>query len=66
MHVVERFTLDPKTFQLVREWEVEDPLYLKGKATGRDVPVMPADAPYAEDKCKEQGFIDYSKQTSRK
>jgi hypothetical protein len=66
MHVVERFTLDPKTFQLVREWEVEDPLYLKGKATGKDVPVMPADAPYAEDKCKEQGFIDYSKQTSQK
>jgi hypothetical protein len=66
MHVVERFTLDPKTFQLVREWEVEDPLYLKGKAAGRDVPVMPADAPYAEDKCKEQGFIDYSKQTSQK
>ena len=47
-------------------WEVEDPIYLKGKATGRDVPVMPADAPYAEDTCKEQGFIDYSKQTSRK
>jgi hypothetical protein len=66
LHVVERFTLDPKTFQLVREWEVEDPLYLKGKATGRDAPVMPADAPYAEDKCKEQGFIDYSKQTSQK
>jgi hypothetical protein len=66
MHVVERFTLDAKTFQLVREWEVEDPLYLKGKATGKDAPVMPADAPYAEDKCKEQGFIDYSKQTAQK
>jgi hypothetical protein len=35
-------------------------------ATGKDAPVMPADAPYTEDKCKEQGFIDYSKQTSRK
>ena len=66
MHVVERFTLDPKTFQLAREWEVEDPIYLKGKATGRDAPVMPADAPYTEDKCKEQQFIDYSKQTSQK
>jgi hypothetical protein len=28
--------------------------------------VMPADAPYAEDKCKEQGFIDYSMQTSQR
>jgi hypothetical protein len=65
LHVTERFTLDPKTWQLVRAWELEDPVYLKGKATGTDVPVMPADAPYAEDKCKEQQFLDYSKQANR-
>ena len=62
LHVVERFTLDPKTMQLVREYEAEDPVYLKGKYTGRDVPVMPADAPYAEDTCKEQKDVNYSQQ----
>jgi hypothetical protein len=66
LHVTERFTLDPKTWQLVRTWELEDPVYLKGKATGTDAPVMPADAPYAEDKCKEQQFLDYSKATAKK
>jgi hypothetical protein len=65
LHVVERFTLDPKTMRLVRQYEADDPVYLKGKYAGTDVPVMPADAPYAEDKCKEQGFIDYSKQVKR-
>jgi hypothetical protein len=64
LHVVERFTLDPKTWQLKRTWEAEDPDYLKGKATGNnEVPVMPADAPYTRDECKEQKDLDYSKQT---
>jgi hypothetical protein len=61
LHVVERFTLDPATLVLTREWEAEDPDYLKGKATGRDR-ISPADAPFAKDDCKELGFIDYSKQ----
>ena len=65
LHVTERFTVDPKTWQLMREWELEDPVYLTGKAANKDVPVMPADAPYAEDKCKEQQFVDYSKQTKK-
>jgi hypothetical protein len=65
LHVVERFTLDPKTMKLTRKYEAEDPVYLKGKYTGEDE-IQPADAPYAEDKCKEQGFIDYSKQTTKK
>jgi hypothetical protein len=64
LHVVERFTLDPKTFRLTREYTAEDPVYLKGQYTGRDV-VQIADAPYADDKCSEQGFINYSQQTSR-
>src|SRR5688572_17454899 len=64
LHVVERFTLDPKTWQLKRTWEAEDPDYLKGKATSNnEVPVMPADAPYTKDECKEQKDLDYSKQT---
>ena len=66
LHVVERFTLDPKTWQLSRTWELEDPVYLKGKAAStNEVPVMPADAPYAVDKCKEQKDIDYSKQVNK-
>jgi hypothetical protein len=64
LHVVERFTLDPKTMVLLRTYEAEDPVYLKGKYTGQDR-IQPADAPYAEDKCKEQQFIDYSKQVQR-
>jgi len=64
LHVVERFTLDPKTMILLRTYEAEDPLYLKGKYTGQDR-IQPADAPYTEDKCKEQQFIDYSKQVQR-
>ncbi len=61
LHVVERFTLDPQTLRLTRQYEAEDPLYLKGKYTGQDV-VQPADAPYAKDECKEQQFVNYSKQ----
>jgi hypothetical protein len=61
LHVIERFTLDPKTMRLTRSYEAEDPVYLKGKYTGSDV-IQPADATYTEDNCKEQGFIDYSKQ----
>jgi hypothetical protein len=67
LHVTERFTLDPKTWQLKRTWELEDPEYLIGKASSNnEVPVLPADAPYAEDKCKEQQFLDYSKATAKK
>jgi hypothetical protein len=61
LHVVERFTLDPKTMQLTREYEAEDPVYLKGKYTGRDI-VQPADASYTEDTCKEQKDVNYSQQ----
>jgi len=62
MHVVERFTLDPQTMKLTRAWTLEDPVYLKGQAKGQDV-VEPADAPYTRDDCKEQQFVDYSKET---
>jgi hypothetical protein len=64
LHVVERFVLDPKTMKLARSYVAEDPLYLKGQYSGSDV-IQVADAPYAQDKCKEQGFIDYSKQGGR-
>ena len=67
LHVIERFTLDPKTWALSRTWEAEDPDYLKGKASAsNEVPVLPADAEYTEDKCKEQKDLDYSKVTAKK
>jgi hypothetical protein len=59
LHVVERFSLDPKTLKLARSYEADDPVYLKGVYKGSDV-VGVADAPYAQDRCKEQGFINYS------
>jgi hypothetical protein len=61
LHVVERFSLDPATMKLTRAYVAEDPVYLKGQYTGSDT-IQPADAPFTEDNCKEQGFIDYSKQ----
>jgi hypothetical protein len=64
LHVVERFSLDPKTMKLTRSYAADDPVYLKGQYTGSDV-IQVADAPYTQDKCKEQGFIDYSKQAGR-
>jgi hypothetical protein len=63
LHVIERFTLDPKTMRLTRQYEAEDPVYLKGKYTGQDV-IQPADAPYAEDTCKELKDVNYSQQTA--
>ncbi len=64
LHVVERFTLDPKTMKLTRAYEADDPVYLKGTYKGSDV-IGIADAPYAKDNCKEQGFINYSKKVGQ-
>jgi hypothetical protein len=64
LHVVERFTLDPKTMKLTRAYVAEDPVYLKGQYKGSDV-IQVADQAYADDNCKEQGLIDYSKQSQR-
>ena len=65
LHTVERFTLDPKTVRLTREYTAEDAAFFKGQYTGRDV-VMIADAPYTEDDCKDLQFVDYSKQQGTK
>jgi hypothetical protein len=61
LHVVERFTLDPQTMKLTRSYTVEDPVYLKGQGKGQDV-VEPADQEYTRDSCKDQQFVDYSKE----
>lgn len=64
LHVVERFALDPKTMKLTRSYVADDPVYLKGQYAGSDV-IQVADAPYAQDKCKDQTLVDYSKQAGR-
>jgi len=61
LHVVERFTFDPKTTKLTRAYTAEDPDYLKGQYTGSDT-VGIADQPFAKDNCKDQTLVDYSKQ----
>ena len=61
LHIVERFSLDPKVMTLTRAYVVEDPVYLKGQASGSDV-VQVADQPYVKDRCTELGLIDYSKE----
>lgn len=64
LHVVERFTLDPKKVALTRSYIAEDPVYLKGQYKGSDT-ILVADAPYNPGACKELNFIDYSKEHKR-
>ncbi len=52
LHVVERFRLDPETMALEREYVAEDPVYFTDQYAGSDT-VLPADAPFAVDQCKE-------------
>jgi hypothetical protein len=55
LHVVERFTLDPKTFALRREYVANDPMYFVNEYVSGDT-VLPADAPFAVDACKELAY----------
>ena len=52
LHIVERFTLDPKTFSLKREYTVEDPVYLAAPLKGSDT-VLVSDVPFEPTQCKE-------------
>lgn len=65
LHVVERFSLDPKTMVLTRAYEADDSVYLKGKYTGSDS-VSPADAPYSPERCEDLTLVDYSKTGQKK
>jgi hypothetical protein len=62
LHVVERFTLDAKTMALKRDYTAEDPVNFTDQYAGTDI-VMPADAVYAEDRCEELTYRNYSQQT---
>jgi hypothetical protein len=55
LHLVERFTLDLKTLALRREYVAKDPVYFVNDYVGGDT-VLPADAPFAVDACKELAF----------
>ena len=55
LHVVERFTLDPETLALRREYVANDPVYFVNEYVSGDT-VLPADAPFAVDACKELAF----------
>jgi hypothetical protein len=61
LRVVERFSLNPETFELTRAYEATDPVYLQGTYSGSDV-IEVADAPYTPDNCRELGLADYSRE----
>jgi hypothetical protein len=52
LHVVERFTLDPATTMLKREWTAEDPTYLAAAYKGSDT-VAPSNVPYEAETCED-------------
>lgn len=53
--ITERFTLDPEALTLQRDYVAEDPVYFTGQYVSSDT-VLPADAPFAVDDCKELAF----------
>jgi len=52
LHVVERFTLDPETLALKREFLAEDPVYLTAPFTSFDT-VLLSDVPFERHPCEE-------------
>jgi hypothetical protein len=52
LHIVERFSLDPKTWTLARSYVAEDPVYFTDKYVGSDT-VLVADVPYEAHPCDE-------------
>ena len=52
LHVIERYTLDPKTWALKRDYVATDPVYFVGEYVGSDT-VLVADVPYEAHPCNE-------------
>src|SRR5262249_14254267 len=52
LHVVERFTLDPTTFMLKREYTAGDAAYFTAQYKGSDT-VAPSNVPYAIEACED-------------
>jgi hypothetical protein len=55
LHVIERFSLDARTFALKREYVVEDPVYLAAPYSGADI-VLLSDTPFERQRCAELTF----------
>jgi hypothetical protein len=64
LHVVERFTLDPQTLALKRDYVAEDPIHFTDQYAGSDT-VLPADAPFAVDRCEDLTYRNYSEEAQR-
>jgi hypothetical protein len=64
LHVVERFTLDPKTLALKRDYTAEDPVNFTDQYAGSDT-VVPADAPFADDRCEDLTYRNYSQEAQK-
>jgi len=64
MHIVERFTFDPNAKTLTRTYRADDPLYLAGPYTGRDV-MMISDEPYVPYNCVELSGKNNIRQSKR-
>jgi hypothetical protein len=52
LHIVERYSLDPETWALTREYVAEDPAYFTDQYAGSDT-VLVADVPYVAHPCDE-------------
>ena len=63
LHVVERFTLNPTTLELTRAIVADDSVYFADKYVDSDT-VLPADAPFKVEACKE--LAPEYQQTGRK
>jgi hypothetical protein len=55
LHIVERFSLDPQTMALTREYVAEDPVYFTDQYVGSDT-VLVADVPYVAHPCDELAY----------
>jgi hypothetical protein len=52
MHIVERFTFDPRKFSLRRDYSVTDPVYLAAPYESYDVMYL-SDVPFQKQECKD-------------
>jgi Family of unknown function (DUF6152) len=52
LHIVERFSLNPETLELRRDFVAEDPVYFTDRYVGYDI-VLPADVPWIPHRCDE-------------
>jgi len=56
LHFVERFSLDPETNALRRDFSAEDPVYFAEPYTGYDV-VYPSNVPYSPSTCDDRSLL---------